>query len=205
MKTNSNRLLRLVSTVLKFLWYGNILLIVLILSFLTTVYCTSEFTRVSIPIAAIQKEYTKLGISSHAYGSITLGASQKMLNIELKNTLGNMALSYFFVIATQVLIMIIIYQLRKFFTAIEEKAPFNYINVRRLKITALCFALFTVIHILFGLTLKFIIEQNVKDSENIHLVWSESFFGPALGAALYILADVFRYGFELQKENEEFV
>ncbi len=191
--------------VLAFMWYCNIVLTALIVGFMSVCYCTSETTRMDIPVVAVKKQSVTIQSSSLSYPSVTLGTSQDMLTIELKNTFGHIALSVLFLAAMEILAMTIIYQLRKFFQSISEQQPFNYLNVRRLKITALCCVLCTVLHILFGLTTHFIIEQSVKDYSDIRIVWSESFIGVALGAAIYVMADVFRYGLSLQKENEEFV
>jgi hypothetical protein len=99
--------------------------------------------------------------------------------------------------------MMIIYQLRKLFDSIRQNIPFKYDNMKRLRITALCFALLTPLHILLGISTSMILRGQVKDYGQ--MVWSESFIGLILGAAIYIMADIFKYGFELQKENGEFV
>lgn len=114
-----------------------------------------------------------------------------------------MAAAYFFLISLEILIMTIIYQLRKLFESIKQDAPFKYDNIRRLRITALCFASLTVLNILQGISTSILLRSHVKDYGQ--MVWSESFIGLILGAVIYIMADIFRYGFELQKENGEFV
>lgn len=205
MKTNSNKLLEIIGAVLNVMWYVNMLLIAIAFTLLTFKFCTSDSVEFSAPIAATQIQSTKMDALATAAFDITVSRSQDMLGMNLKNTFGNIATAYFFLIALEVLAMTIIYQLRKFFKSIVQKKPFSNDNVRRLKITALCFALLTVLHILFGLSTKFIIEQTVKDFKNIHIVWTENFMGLAIGSAIYVLADVFKYGFSLQKENEEFV
>jgi uncharacterized BrkB/YihY/UPF0761 family membrane protein len=101
--------------------------------------------------------------------------------------------------------MSIIYHLRKFFITINQNAPFTYENVHRLKITALCFALTTVLSILLGISTAVILKTNVKEINLMNMVWEQSFTGLILGAMLYILADIFKYGFELKKEIGEFI
>ncbi|MEO6848972.1 MAG: DUF2975 domain-containing protein [Mucilaginibacter sp.] len=136
---------------------------------------------------------------------ITLQADQYLLKLKLKTTWKNVAISYFFFIAFEILVMTIIYQLRKFFDTIKQKTPFTYENIHRLKITALCFALFTALNVLLGISTAMTLNEQVKNANAIHIVWSENFTGLILGAVIYIIADVFRYGSSLQKENGEFV
>jgi hypothetical protein len=101
--------------------------------------------------------------------------------------------------------MSIIYQLRKFFDTVHQHTPFVYDNIRRLKITAICFASLTVLNILLGISSAIILKSNVKDMNLMNMVWHDSLIGFILGAVIYIIADVFKQGFNLQKENEEFV
>ncbi|GAB3934449.1 hypothetical protein GCM10028827_34790 [Mucilaginibacter myungsuensis] len=45
----------------------------------------------------------------------------------------------------------------------------------------------------------------VDFDKQMKMVWSDNFIGPILGAVIYIIADIFKYGLELKKETEEFV
>lgn len=87
----------------------------------------------------------------------------------------------------------------------KDSTPFQYDNIRRLKIIALCFALLTPVHILVGLCTAFILHTQVKDFSLLNMVWTENLSDLIMGAVIYVMADVFNYGFSLQKENEEFV
>lgn len=204
MKTNSNRLLRAIGVLLNIIWYANILLIVVAFSFLTVSFIKNNTALVGIRIDALQNSEIKMDSLADAH-SATLTHVQDSVNIQLKNTFGYIAFAYFFLIATEALVMIIIYQLSKFFKSIEQQTPFNQSNIRRLKITALCSALTTVLHVLWGFANKLVIENSIKDSHEIHIVWEDSLIGLALGAVLYVMADVFAYGLNLKQENEEFV
>jgi hypothetical protein len=214
MKTNSNWLLQLIRVILVVIWYINFLLIIIGFTVITLIPLNlkfgtgsfNDFTDFSIPVKyAIHNPIVNIEALTPNATHVTLQPDLHLLKFKLKTTSGNVTLAYFFFIALEVLVMTIIYQLRKFFDTIKQNVPFRYDNIRRLKITSLCFALLTVLHILFGLSQKFVIDSVVKNFKDIHLVWSESFIGLILGATIYIMADVFSYGFNLQKENEEFV
>lgn len=206
MKTNSHWLLKTIRVLLTLIWYINIVLIVFAFSMLTVKFCTSDFTEFSNPVKYTSTtEIIKMTPLTPDVKDITISNDQGMLKMKMKNTFGNIVTAYFFFFSLEVLVTIIIYQLRKFFNTLEENKPFLYDNIRRLKLIALCFALLTPLHILLGLDTAFILKHHVKDFSLVNMVWVESLTGLMLGAVIYIMADVFNYGFKLQKENEEFV
>jgi len=214
MKTNSHWVLQSTRVILTIVWYLNILLIIIGFAALTLkplnwkfgTGSLNNFGDFSTPV-----KYTGHGATINMEAltpdatHITLQEDQYLLKFKLKTTWGDLALSYFFFIALEVLIMTIIYQLRKFFDTIKQHTPFRYENIYRLKITALCFALLTVLNVLIGISTAMILNKQVKNADALHIVWSDSLIGLILGAVIYIMADVFKYGFNLQKENEEFV
>jgi hypothetical protein len=214
MKTNSHLLLKVIRILLTIIWYLNFLLIligftVLTLQPLNWKFGTgsfNNFTDFSTPVKyaapnpAINMEALTPG-ATH----ITLQPDQYLLKLKLKTTWGNVVLAYFFFIALEILVMTIIYQLRKFFDTIKQNIPFTLENIDRLKIIALCFALLTPLNIVLGMSRAMILNEHVKNADAIHIVWSENFMGLILGAVIYVMADVFKYGLMLKKENEEFV
>ncbi|MCC8426257.1 DUF2975 domain-containing protein [Mucilaginibacter sp. UR6-11] len=206
MKTNSHWLLKTIKVVLALIWYVNIVLIIIAFSVLTLKFCTSDFTEFSNPV----KYNSHLGIIklpplTPDAKDIIVTNDQGILKMKLKNTFGNIISAYFFLIALETLVTIIIYQLRKFFASLDDSTPFKYDNISRLKLIALCFALLTPLHILLGIDTAFILHSQVKGFDLFNMVWTESLTGLILGAVIYVMADVFNYGFNLQKENEEFV
>ncbi|MBK0378815.1 DUF2975 domain-containing protein [Mucilaginibacter segetis] len=205
MKTTS-WLLTTIRILLNVIWYVNIILAIIAFSMLTWKVCTSDFTEFSHPVKyPLEAETIKLESLTPYSDNITLQPDQAILRMHLQNTFWNITTAYFFFFAFETLVMCIIYQLRKFFETIKQSMPFTYDNVRRLKITALCFASFTVLNILLGISIAIILKTSVKDMNMMNMVWEQSFTGLILGAVIYIMADVFKYGFELQKENGEFV
>lgn len=206
MKTNSNWLLKTIRIVLGIIWYVNIVLIFVAFTMLTFKFISNDYVEFSTPVKyAASAQITKMESLTPNATSITVQRDQDILKLQLKNTAGNIVVAYFFFVTLEILVMIIIYQLRKFFDTLKQNAPFRYDNIRRLKITALCFALLTVLHILLGVSTALILKHQVKDFSLLNMVWTESFIGLMLGAVIYVMADVFNYGFTLQKENGEFV
>ena len=199
-------LLKTIRILLTVVWYINIVLIVIAFSMLTFKFITSDSVEFSNPVKYSQKpNIVKLeSLTPNAY-NIVIERDQGTLKMSLRKSTGYIATAYFFLISLEVLVMTIIYQLRKFFDSIQERAPFKQDNIRRLHITALCFVLLTPLHILLGISTAMTLKEHVKDFNLMNLVWTESFTGLILGAVIYIMADIFKYGFELQKENGEFV
>lgn len=206
MKTNSNKLLRAITIILNIIWVLNFVLIAVAFTFLTIKFCTSDFVEFDNPVKyTSHNEVIKLTALTSDVKDITVTNDQGILKMKLKNTFINVFSAYFFFITLEVLVTIIIYQLRKFFATLDNNTPFRYDNIKRLRLIALCFALLTALHILLGLDTAYILHNQVKDFKLMNMVWTESFIGLMLGAVIYVMADVFSYGFALQKENGEFV
>lgn len=206
MKTQLKVVLKIVSFILNIAWYINIILIVVSLTMLTWKFITSDFAEFSAPVKYKgNAEIISLDPVTSNADHITAQRDQATIRMELKNSTGYVLTAYFFLIGFEALAMLIIYHLRKFFNTIKKSSPFEQINIRRLKITALCFALLTPLHMLLGVSTYLILKENIKDFDLMQMVWSESFIGVILGAVIYIMADVFKYGFELKKENEGFI
>ncbi|RWY54117.1 DUF2975 domain-containing protein [Mucilaginibacter gilvus] len=205
MKTTS-WLLTTIRVLLNIFWYGNMILAVFAFCVLTFKISTDHYTEFSNPVKYPQiTKSSPLTAITPDVSNITLTPDQATIRMHLNNTFSHAATAYFFLFAFEALVMSIIYQLRKFFNTIKHNAPFTYENVRRLKITALCFSLTTVLSILLGISTAVILKTNVKEMHLMNMVWEQSFTGLILGAMLYILADIFKYGFELKKEIGEFV
>ncbi|MEO7212456.1 DUF2975 domain-containing protein [Mucilaginibacter sp.] len=205
MKTTS-WLLTTIRVILNVFWYGNIILAVFAFCMLTWKISTSSYTEFSNPVKyPLITKSTPLKTLTPDVSNITLTPDQATVKMHLTNNFSHVASAYFFLFAFETLVMSIIYQLRKFFNTIKQNAPFTYENVRRLKITALCFALTTLLSVLLGVSTAVILKTSVKDMNLMNMVWEQSFTGLILGAMLYILADIFKYGFELKKEIGEFV
>lgn len=207
MKTNSKWLLNLVNGILTIAWYLNMLLCAIAFLSLTITFITKDYTNND----ALVKYRSDPGISNlqaatNLVKTITIQSDQSLIKMDVRITLWLIISAYMLVIMFEALVFITLYNLRKIFGAIKQQQPFHYDNVRRLKITALCLALFTPLNILYGILKYAMLTQQVQGfSGRFMMVWSDSFIGVILGAVIYIMADIFSYGFELKKEVEEFV
>jgi hypothetical protein len=206
MKTTS-WLLKVIRVLLIIIWYLNMIIIVVAFIGITLKLFTSDGIKFSTQVKypAPESAIVKLAPLTSGAKNITIKYDQGLLDMNLKKTAGNIALAYFFFISIEALIMIIIYQLRKFFNTLMHNMPFQNDNIRRLKAIALCFALINLLNILVGISSITILGQQVKGLNAWNIIWTENFTGFILGAVIYVMADVFKYGFTLQKENGEFV
>lgn len=207
MKTTS-WLLKTIRVILNIAWYAGISLAALAFCVLTLKFFTDDAMLFSAKIKyPIQESIKILQAATPNANHVTLQADEGMIRMELKNTAANIITAYFFFLALEFLVLTIIYQLRNFFATIHQGMPFRQDNIRRLRITAICFAWLTALHMLYGLSTNFILHQQVSDFDSMHyhVVWEDSFIGLILGAVIYLMADIFKYGFELQKENGEFI
>ena len=205
MKTAS-WLLNTIRVILNIFWYGNIVLAVFAFCVLTWKISTDHYTEFSNPVKyPLITKSVPLAALTPDVSNITLTPDQANIKMHLNNNFSHVATAYFFLLAFEALVMSIIYQLRKFFYTVKHNAPFTHENVRSLKITALCFSLTTVLSTLLGISTALILKNNVKDLNLMNMVWEQNFTGLIIGAMLYVLADIFKYGFELKKEIGEFV
>lgn len=206
MKTNSQWVLKLINVLLKLAWYTTGIITVFVLTVVTWRFCTSEFSNYDAVVQySTPPKASHLKSLSPDAANIILEPQEAVLKMQLRVTLWRSLLFYVSFLALQCLVMTIIYQLRKFFGTLKSGITFKYENIRQLKIAALCFALLTPLHMCDGLITALILKQHVRDFNLMHLVWNESFIGLMLGAVIYVMADVFKYGFALQQENKEFV
>lgn len=206
MKTNSNLLLNTIRILLNIIWVLNFVFIAVAFTFLTIKFCTSGYVEVVAPVKyTSQKVSITMTSLTEDAKDIILTKDQGTLTMQLKNTVWNIFAAYFFFISYEVVVTIIIYQLRKFFDTLKGNTPFKYDNIKRLKVIALCFALVTLINVLLGMDTAWLLKSHIKNFTELNLVWEESFIELILGAVIYVMADVFKHGFNLQKENEEFV
>jgi hypothetical protein len=206
MKNNSHWLLNTIRVILTIVWYLNIALIVIAFGFLTVKCFSSPYSEFSHPVQYAAKPQAVKLVSLTSYSKeITITNDQGTIKMLFKNTPLTVSLAYFLLISLETLATTILYQLRKFFNTLKDNTPFQYDNIKRLKLIALCFTLLTPLHMLLGISKVIILKSQVQDFNLYHMVWDESFTGLMLGAVIYVMADVFKYGLMLKKENEEFV
>ncbi len=207
MKTNSKWVINLVSSLLTAAWYINIVLIIIGFSVLTLAFATKDYTDINIPVK-LKGDHTSIALQSLAPTAklIIAETDGAIIKIQAKVTAGIVFTAYTFFVLVEVLIMMILYHLRKIFTVLKTEQPFQMDNVRRLRIVALCLVLSTPLHIVWGIANYLTLTANVKDfSARFMMIWEDNLMGIILGVVLYIVADILRHGITLKQENEAFV
>ena len=101
---------------------------------------------------------------------------------------------------------VFVFYLRKIFTSFLHQSPFCMENVKRIRILAYCFV---VVNILVLACKRHIIPDTIAEYSNFPTLISYSFPGDykyiAIAIVIYILADIFKYGFQIQEENNKFI
>lgn len=112
------------------------------------------------------------------------------------------AVAFVAVLVVVFLCLYIIWQLRRLFRTFVEDKPFDLTNVRRLRAIAVSILSLVVVSFVYQSIMAIIIRQQFK-AEGIHLVAIGDLDLPTLFAALviFILAEIFRLGAELEEEK----
>jgi len=212
-----NLIFNFIRLVLAFGWLANIVFAILAFVVLTIEFTTQDYGLTTIkyplkPAADIPSLSNSVIVNAHSLADrvqhITFQADDAVIKFQLKNTAANIVCSYLFLIAIEILLMLILNNLRKVFCSIKENMPFKQENIKRLNITALCFALFTPLTMLLSIASYQMLAANIPGyRQQFQAVWLESdcFDGLWIGLAIYVTTFVFKNGLELQKENGEFI
>ena len=110
-----------------------------------------------------------------------------------------------YTLCMSVLYFVFLFYLRKIFTSFLHHSPFCLENVKRIRIIAVCFFIFDV---LLSVSKKYFIPQ-ITGLTSYSSYTSYNFPGDykyiIIGIIIFILADIFKYGFQIQDENNKFV
>jgi hypothetical protein len=206
MQRNTKWLLSLVSFILNVIWYLNLVLIVTALCTLTIVYIKNDHTDISATVNYRSPVIMAIKAVTPDVSGVTISPQQAVIKMHARVTAGVILSSYLLFALFEVLVIGVIYNLRKVFASIHRKQPFEIENVKRLKITALCLVLFAPFNLLIDLlNYSMLNEQVPRFHEQYKITDTGNLIYIILGLVIYVLADVFAYGFQLKKENEEFV
>lgn len=207
MKTNS-RFLNIISSITNIAWYLNMVYIVFMFAVVIIGFGLDDHVAVQLvavkyqaaPHAVMLKPIEPQASSAHAF------VKEAEITVRLLVTPMVYIAALLFVAFLATLSTGILYHLRKVFAAVKQKQPFQLSVVKSLKMIALLLALITPIHLLYVAVNYFALTHAVVDfNKQFMMVWSENFIGLILGAVIYIIADIFKYGIQLKKETEEFV
>ncbi len=193
------------TVMLKIAWIFNIILIAFVFGLLSFVFVVDEDHHFDLKVKDRQSTQTEVipsvtGIIREA----VVHPDQYLLKMKVENTLPMFVLAFSYFALFELLLMVILYQLRKMFESFSHDTPFSLANVRRLKTTSLCFALCLPFDALLLGTNYLILKQHGL-GDRFMLVGELNYTWLIIAAVIYIMADIFRYGFEIQQENKEFV
>lgn len=160
--------------------------------------------HLSIPVhfkgATLERYYPTHQVKD---GEITMQAHYGSAMVDTTNPFAEMPMILAYAV-NQLLVIAILYNLRKIFLTFYHSEPFDYKNITRIKIIAFYLSLIWVKNIIYSLIMhSYFIDYQL--ASKFLWRWDFNIRGIVIAAIVYIVAEVFKYGFELKKENEEFV
>lgn len=99
-----------------------------------------------------------------------------------------------------ILLLGIIYQFIKLFKSLEDNNPFNYENVKTLKVTSCISLIMSLLWLIDLLVMVFLMHNSHLSYIIVLLFLMILFFGVAV--ALYILSELFKQATEYKEEND---
>jgi len=134
--------------------------------------------------------------------SITMQAHTGAMLVTTPNPFAEVPMILNFIIHS-LLFIAILYNLRKLFGTFYRNESFQYENITRLKKIALYTALFSPLY-LINCVINYMVLRSFTQKFSID--WRMPILNYlGIAAIIYITAEIFQYGFELKKENEEFI
>jgi hypothetical protein len=206
MRSNSRKLIKLIKVGLDIAWYLNFILAAIGLTVLVYVFTSREYSEMSMNVQIPIQELRKVSSSTDMVKDVALTTKEATLNMQVKNTAGQIVSSLFLFFVIELLAITIIYNLRKLFSGLNKGYSFTYENVVALRKTSICVALIWPLGLVAQALTAMIIGTSVSSPYPLSVMQSGFDYKTILIAAiLYIIAEVFNSGLELKKENEEFV
>ena len=185
----------------------NVAFIVITLLNLTTNFIKEDYSvfemRVNYPLHPVDETFQSPDGTSK---SVTFDSGQSVMKMKVENTTSYIIYKYASFIIMQILIMTIILQVRKIVGSMKHNNPFKKKNVTRLKYIALCVLLFWPLFSIYYLIETLFISDKIVGYKAVFTTVGPDGMMYIVGAILIgFMALVFEHGFNLRKENEEFV
>ena len=151
----------------------------------------------------LQEQYTSI---SESITNVKFTPTHGKLSLKVEGLLFQKTVwIYIFSLMMFALYFVFIFYLRKIFSSFLHQSPFCMENVKRIRILACCFVVFNLL--LLAWEKHFIYKITVLSDYPSH--YSVSIPGDytyiLIALIIYVLADVFKYGFQIQEENNKFV
>ena len=202
-KVKPNLLLVIVKYGLDVVWYLSFVVIILVIAFSIT-----KRNDPNVSFGVDVKYFGELKESyTSAYESITSSEfipTRGTLSLKGELPLHIKVLACIFEFFVMSLFLTFLFYLRKIFSSFMRQSPFCMENVKRMRILSYCFVVF---HLLL-LANKWLFIPQIKAVASYNY-YSTSIPGDftyiLIAIIIYIFADVFKYGVQLQEENNKFV
>lgn len=208
MKKKSKWLIKTLAFFTDFNWYASFVFLTIGLIALTAKFITDDYTECDLKMRYNTEQMMPNSIepTSKNIRDITIKAQEALLSMEIRHSAARVTLIYLGFFIGGALIIMLLYNLRKIMKSLKKEEPFTHENICRLKRIALYSTLFTPLSIFNYFGNLYTLKKYVPNlPEEYWLVGDINFMGLIIGVILFILADIFRYGFEIYEENKEFV
>ncbi len=184
---------------MEFCWYANFALIALAVYFL----CRTLFGEQEVDFSTLVRLNAPLSAMPVTGGAIE--AQQATLKLRIPTSLFQQVTAFAFFFLFEFLIIGAIYNIRRVLRIVQQ-SPFTGEAIRRLRYTALFIGLLAPYNFLLSVAQAEVVHAYVPQAEQaFRMTWNFGLPYIAVAAVIYIIVDVFRYGMQLQQENEAFV
>lgn len=203
MKNKNNLLLVSIKYGLEVIWYVSLVAIsITTVKFLTQLVRSSKYDYtipIILPVSTMERYYPSFSTNG---SDISIHAHSGSLSISTSNPIGEISSIITFLIF-KILFLAIIYNFRNVIKSSLNKQTFNDENIKRMKWTAFLIFLFAPFDLIQSLIRYFILRSY---TQKFAFDWSIDILSIfMLSGFVYIAAEIIRHGFEIKKENEEFV
>jgi hypothetical protein len=144
--------------------------------------------------------------SSTDYQVQGIGGAEAVLKLKVKLAPAIIGVVITFFCGSAVLLFGIIYQLRKILQSLKANVPFALDNVRRLRIISLFVFLSVVVNFLNSLYSIQLLNQYFPQASAVYMVKIAWGVTPLIiSLVVFVLAEIFKQGYQLKTDNESFV
>ena len=205
-KVKPNLLLVVVKYGLDVVWYLSFVLIIFGIVFLITKKDnpnTNTYFSIDVKYSGeLRPSYTS---RCESITSVEFEPTHGKLLMKGKLPLANMMLLYISSIALFALYFVFLFYLRKLFSSFMRQSPFCMENVKRIRALSYCFAVFNIL--ILAWEKQFIYQ--ITNLTSYPEIYTTSIPGDYvyifIAIIIYVFADVFKYGVQIQEENNKFV
>lgn len=206
MKTKSNHLIVILKYTFDVIWYMSIILFVVINIGLIVANVNSGNKGFNFSLDVEYRGKLEENYKTVNNETVSFVPSAGKLNLPIENDKSALLGFHFFFLCLSAPVFLIIFNLRKFFSTTLKDSPFNLSNVKNLRIIGYCFIVINIIALIFSKIYAALIINKIIDFPYVsNWVVPRDFKYFIIAAFIFILAGIFKYGYEIQEENKEFI